>query len=125
MSLLAHSTEGYRTLGKLVAAGKSQPRDDLRTQYETGFMSTLKKLATRGRQANVLTHMFGHMKITLDDGDKHELLNCIEEYRLGLLPLVVPITLIRHHARRLAVPYLLNQTYLAPHPKELMLRNRI
>jgi uncharacterized protein YbgA (DUF1722 family) len=125
MALLAHSTEGYRALGKLVAVAKSLPRDDLRTQYEAGFMSTLKKLATRGRHANVMTHMLGHMKSTLDDGDKRELIACIEEHRLGLVPLIVPVTLLRHHARRLAVPYLLDQTYLAPHPKELMLRNRI
>jgi uncharacterized protein YbgA (DUF1722 family)/uncharacterized protein YbbK (DUF523 family) len=125
MALLAHSTEGYRALGRLVAEGKALPRETLRARYEAGFMGTLKKLATRGRHANVLTHMLGHLKKLLDDGDKHELLASIEDHRRGLLPLVVPLTLLRHHARRLAVPYLLGQTYLDPHPKELMLRNRI
>jgi uncharacterized protein YbgA (DUF1722 family)/uncharacterized protein YbbK (DUF523 family) len=125
MSLLAHSTEGYRALGKLVAEAKSQPRDDVRARYEAGFMATLKKLASRGRHANVMVHMLGHMKKQLDASDKQELLTAIEDYRKGLLPLVVPITLLRHHARRLSVAYLLGQTYLEPHPKELMLRNRI
>jgi len=125
MALLAHSTEGYRVLGRLVATAKSLPRDDLRARYEAGFMGTLKKLATRGRHANVLTHMLGHLKSLLDDGDKHELLASIEDHRTGLLPLIVPITLLRHHARRHGVAYLLGQTYLDPHPKELMLRNRI
>jgi uncharacterized protein YbgA (DUF1722 family) len=125
MALLAHSTDGYRALGALVADGKSTPRDELRTRYEAGFMATLRKPASRGRHANVLTHMLGHLKKVLDDGDKHELLTAIEDHRRGVLPLVVPITLLRHHARRLNVAYLLGQTYLDPHPKELMLRNHI
>jgi len=125
MALLAHSTDGYRALGKLVAGGKALPREELRARYEAGFMGTLKKLATRGRHANVLTHMLGHLKTLLDEGDKRELLASIEDHRTGLVPLVVPVTLLRHHARRHAVPYLLEQTYLDPHPKELMLRNRI
>ena len=125
MSLLTHSTDGYRALGKLVADGKSLPREDLGAQYEAGFMATLKKPATRGRHANVLTHMLGHLKKTLNDDDKRELLTAIEDHQRGLVPLIVPITLLRHHARRLNVGYLLGQTYLDPHPKELMLRNRI
>jgi uncharacterized protein YbgA (DUF1722 family)/uncharacterized protein YbbK (DUF523 family) len=125
MALLAHSTEGYRALGKLVADGKAMPRDELRTRYEATFMNTLKKPATPGHHANVLTHMLGHMKKSLDDGDKRELIAAIEDHRVGLLPLIVPITLLRHHARRLNTAYLLGQTYLDPHPKELMLRNRL
>lgn len=125
MTLLAHSTDGYRELGKLVAEGKSRARAELREQYEAGFMATLKRLATCGRHANVLTHMFGHMRKQLDDQDKQELLALIEDYRKGLLPLIVPVTLLRHHARRLDASYLLGQTYLDPHPKELMLRNRV
>ena len=88
-------------------------------------MSVLRRLATPGRHANVLTHMLGHLKRHLDEGDKRELLALIEDHRAGLLPLVVPVTLLGRHARRLAVPYLLGQTYLEPHPKELMLRNHV
>jgi uncharacterized protein YbgA (DUF1722 family)/uncharacterized protein YbbK (DUF523 family) len=125
MSLLAHSTEGYRALGKLVADGKHLPRQELRERYEETFMATLKRPATRGRHANVHMHMLGHLRKRLDEQDKHELLGQIEDYRLGTVPLVVPITLLRHHARRLNVAYLLGQAYLDPHPKELMLRNRV
>jgi uncharacterized protein YbgA (DUF1722 family) len=38
---------------------------------------------------------------------------------------VVPVTLLRHHARRIGIGPLLGQTYLEPHPKELMLRNHV
>jgi len=49
----------------------------------------------------------------------------IEDYRSGMLPLIVPMTLVRHFVRRFDVAYLKGQTYLEPHPKELMLRNHV
>jgi uncharacterized protein YbgA (DUF1722 family)/uncharacterized protein YbbK (DUF523 family) len=123
MTLLAHTPEGYRALGRLVATGKSLPRATLRDRYEAAFMAALAKLASPGRHANVLTHLLGHIKEQLDDGDKRELLDLIDTYRRGRLPLVVPLTLLAHHARRLQTTYLLGQTYLAPGPEELRLRN--
>jgi uncharacterized protein YbgA (DUF1722 family)/uncharacterized protein YbbK (DUF523 family) len=125
MALLAHSTEGYRALGRLVAAAKKRPRAEVASDYEAAFMGTLRKPASPGRHANVLMHMLGHLRKGLDERDRAELLGVIEDHRRGLVPLVVPITLMRHHVGRLRVTYLLGQTYLEPHPKELMLRNRV
>ncbi len=58
-----------------------------------------------------------------DAEDKAELLEIIEAYRVGQVPLVVPMTLLNHHFRRHPTPYVKDQYYLEPHPKELMLRN--
>lgn len=125
MTLLAHSEPGYRALGRLVAAAKGRPRADLRAEYERLFMATLAKVATRTRHANVLAHMLGHLRGPLDERDRAELRALVDDYRRGLVPLVVPVTLLRHHVERQQVSYLLGQIYLAPHPKELMLRNRV
>jgi uncharacterized protein YbgA (DUF1722 family) len=81
--------------------------------------------ATRGRHANVLTHMMGYFKRALGTDERGELVEVIDEYRRGLVPLVVPLTLVKHHVRRLGVRYLADQVYLNPHPKELMLRNHV
>jgi uncharacterized protein YbgA (DUF1722 family) len=56
---------------------------------------------------------------------RQELLGVVEDYRRGLVPLIAPLTLVRHYVRTLKVEYLLGQTYLDPHPKELMLRNHV
>ena len=125
MALLAHSTDGYRALGRLVGVGKTLPRAELRDRYEAEFMKTLGRPATPGRHANVLMHMLGHLTDHLDAGDRHEVLAAIEAQRGGQLPLVVPLTLIAHHARRLQTRYLLDQTYLHPHGDEIQLRNRV
>lgn len=125
MALLAHSTTRYNELGRLVARGREMAKRDLRAEYETAFMSTLQIVATPRRHTNVLTHMVGHLKKLLDVESKRELLQTIEEYRQGLVPLVVPLTLLRHYVRLHGVEYLAGQTYLEPHPRELMLRNHV
>jgi uncharacterized protein YbgA (DUF1722 family)/uncharacterized protein YbbK (DUF523 family) len=125
MTLLSHSTARYQELGRLVADGRQASRPDLRASYERQFMDTLAILATRRRHTNVLMHMTGHLKKVLDSGAKQELLESIEEYRGGFVPLVVPLTLLRHHVRVHGIEYLAGQTYLEPHPRELMLRNHV
>jgi uncharacterized protein YbgA (DUF1722 family) len=117
MALLSHSTAGYRELGRLVASAKGMPRARLRAEYESRFMQTLTLIATSSRHANVLMHMAGHLKKRLDGPSRQELLTRIDEYRRGLAPLVVPLTLLRHHARQHDVVYLLGQTYLEPHQR--------
>ena len=88
-------------------------------------MAALAKLATRPRNANVLTHLAGYFKRDLDAPSRAELQETIEDYRRGLVPLVVPLTLVRHYVRILDVAYLRDQVYLNPHPKELALRNHV
>jgi uncharacterized protein YbgA (DUF1722 family)/uncharacterized protein YbbK (DUF523 family) len=125
LQLMAHAPKAYAELGRLVAGMKRLPRAELRSRYETDFMAALAKRATPGRNANVLEHMVGHVSERLDAAQRRELQESIRDYRGGLVPLVVPLTLVRHHARRFDVAYLLGQVYLDPHPKELMLRNHV
>ena len=123
--LMAHSPRAYASLGRLVAGSKKKPTAELEAQYENEFMAALRELATTRRQANVLMHILGYFRERLDADARQELLGVIEDYRRGLVPLVAPIIMIRHYARRLNVAYLRNQVYMEPHPKELMLRNHV
>ena len=125
LALLAHSTTAYQELGRLVASGKAMARARLQARYEDQFMATLARPATARRHTNVLMHMAGHLKRVVDEDSKRELMACIDEYRRELVPLVVPLTLIRHHVRAHRIAYLAGQTYLEPHPRELMLRNHV
>ena len=88
-------------------------------------MNALTVVATRRRHANVLQHMAGYFKKQLDAASKAELLAAIDDYRNELVPLIVPVTLFRHHVRVHQIEYLAGQLYLEPHPKELMLRNHV
>jgi uncharacterized protein YbgA (DUF1722 family) len=123
--LLAHDPEAYRKLGRVVARAKGVPRRVLADDYTKRYMEALARPATRGRHANVLQHMAGYFQELAAPGERRELQETIEDYRRGLVPLVVPVTLVKHHVRRHAIEYLAGQRYLDPHPKELMLRNHV
>jgi len=123
--LLSHSTEHYRALGKLVAAGKQQPRERLYDAYESAYIQALTLKATPAKHVNVLQHILGYFKKNLAADEKQEMLDLIDAYRNGHLPLIVPITLANHYVRKYAEPYLGQQSYLTPHPLALQLRNHV
>ncbi len=123
--MLAHSPQHYKELGRLVADVKRLSRLGLETRYCELFMAGLTIKATAKKHTNVLHHIVGYLKRDLDASDRMELLGVITDYYRGLVPLVVPLTLLRHHLARVNVPYLQDQIYLNPHPKELMLRNHV
>ena len=123
--LMAHTPDAYQQLGRLVARARALPHDELERRYTRAFMAALTVLATRRKHTNVLQHMAGYFKDHLDRDSKTELVAAIEDYRRELVPLVVPMTLLRHYVRAHGVSYLAGQLYLEPHPKELMLRNHV
>ncbi len=125
LALMAHNLVNYRQLGKLVAFAGSVEINALLMQYAELFMKTLRRKATPKQHANVLFHILGYFKKKLDVADKEECVQSIEDYRQGYVPLVVPLTLLKHHLRRHPVAWLMEQVYFNPYPAELMLRNKI
>jgi uncharacterized protein YbgA (DUF1722 family)/uncharacterized protein YbbK (DUF523 family) len=125
LQLLAHSPDAYRSLGRLVAGAKRLSRAELRRRYEAEFMAALAVRATPRRHVNVLQHCLGYFRERLDAKARAALAAQVADYQRGLVPLVVPVTMIRHYVERLGVDYLAGQVYLEPHPKELMLRNHV
>ncbi len=123
--ILSHSPKHYQTMGKLVAMAKDLALKELYQQYQTLLMESLELKTTPKKNANVLQHMMGYFREQLSSDEKKELLEVIDHYREGYIPLVVPITLISHYVRKYDQPYLKEQIYLNPHPLELQLRNHV
>lgn len=123
--IMAHSPQHYRQMGKLVAAGGDYPLTALRESYLTELMTALRLKTTVKKQVNVMQHILGYFKRRLAADEKQEMLELIENYRQGLVPLIVPLTLLNHFIRKYDQPYLRQQYYLNPHPKELKLLNQI
>ncbi len=123
--LLAHSPKHYQELGKLVADIKNYNPSDFAENYSRLFMEGLSLKSTVAKNVNVLHHILGFLKKQLTSDEKKYLLSIIEDYREELVPLIVPITLIRQYVEKFKVEYIQDQYYLNPHPKELMLRNHV
>jgi len=123
--VMAHSPQGYRELGRLVAQVSQEPLEQLADRYIHGLMQHLQQRAPRKRHVNVLQHLLGYLRRDLDAGDRAELVDTIEAYRKGEYPLVVPLSLLRHHFRKNPKPYVEQQVYMQPHPRDLMLHNAL
>jgi len=114
--LMAHDQIGVRKLGNLTRSS---------VDYFNLFCDVIRRAPTRRNHTNVLQHLSGYFSKWLSAADRAEMAQVIEDYRLELVPLIVPITLIRHYVRQYALGYLENQAYLQPHPNELRLLNHI
>jgi len=123
--ILSHSPKHFSVLGRLVASAKQHKSEYLQSEYRRNLMEGLSLLATVKKNTNVLMHIVGYFKKQLTSDEKQELLEVIDNYHKKLIPLIVPITLIKHYVRKYDEPYLKKQYYLNPHPVELMLRNHV
>ena len=123
--LLAHDEEEYRKLGPLIASVSRNNINQVADEYLLRMMAALKARSTRKRHTNVLMHVMGFLKNKIKSDDKQELIEVMDKYRLGQVPLIVPVTLMQHHLRRFPDEYISGQYYMAPYPEELMLRNSI
>jgi uncharacterized protein YbgA (DUF1722 family) len=123
--MLAHSPKHYSSLGNLVAKAKGRSRTIVLEDYGRSFMEGLSVGSTPSKNTNVLQHILGHLRTYTSAQERTLLLSVIADYHKEIVPLVVPVTLLNHYVDKYSVPYLRDQVYLHPHPKELMLRNRI
>jgi uncharacterized protein YbgA (DUF1722 family)/uncharacterized protein YbbK (DUF523 family) len=123
--ILSHSTKHYTILGRLVAEAKKYRPEELYQSYITILMEGLRLTATARKNTNVLQHIMGYFRKELSQDEKQELLEVIDHYHGGCIPLIVPVTLLNHYVRKYDEPYLKRQWYLNPHPVELMLRNHV
>jgi uncharacterized protein YbgA (DUF1722 family)/uncharacterized protein YbbK (DUF523 family) len=125
LQVMAHSPQLYREMGKLVAEGKTMERAELLELYQEFFMRALSFHATVKKNSDVLMHIMGYFKKELTREEKAELLEVIRQYHDRLIPLIVPLTLLKHYVSKYDQQYLKKQFYLNPHPQELMLRNHV
>jgi uncharacterized protein YbbK (DUF523 family)/uncharacterized protein YbgA (DUF1722 family) len=112
-------------LGRLVATAGERDRGELASRYAELHARALAGPATPGRHQDVLEHLAGHVKDELSSDDRAELQVAIEEYREGVVPLAVPLALLRRHIRATSADWAAAQVYLEPAPRELGLRSRL
>ncbi len=122
--MLAHSPKHVTVLGRYVADPKAYA-GKLKESYIETLSEGMRLLPTAKKHTNVLQHIMGYFKKQLTGDEKQELLEIIESYYKGILPLIVPVTILNHYVRKHNEPYLKKQYYLNPHPLELMLRNHV
>jgi len=123
--LIIMSHADYAPLGQLLAGVTQSNILEVADIYIAQLMKLLKKVATRKNHVNVLQHIQGYLKKELTADDKAEMSELIERYRAGEVPLIVPLTLLKHHFRKAPDPYIEQSFYMSPYPQELQLINQL
>lgn len=120
-TLMSHDLVAYKALGQLLGRA-DLPLEQVASDYILGLMNALKVIATRKKHANTLTHIQGYFSKDLQSNQRQELCEQIAAYRNGLVPLIAPLTLIKHYLLQFPKKYIADQSYLSPYPDELRLR---
>ena len=125
MLIRAHDLRGYRELGHLLGHATQSSVNETFTKYGALLFKSLTLKATPNKNSDVLTHAVGFFKKYIGAEDKQELLTMISDYKSGKIPLLMPVTLLNHYARKYGKPYLTQQYFLNPSPTELKLLNHV
>ena len=123
--VMAHHVPSYKSLGRLLANAGREDIQRLAAEFIATLMNALGYRATRRSHSNVLFHIAGYLKRSISDQQRQRLRDLIEDYRVGTVPLIVPVTMLKHHFAENPDAYIHNQVFLAPYPDELKLRNLV
>ncbi|BFM50963.1 DUF523 and DUF1722 domain-containing protein [Marinomonas sp. THO17] len=123
--VMAHSQPVYRELGRLLSGNDPRPINELREIYFTKLMTCLSKPAKRKNHCNVLMHLVGYLKHSVDVSVRKDILDVVEQYRRGEVNLATPIALLHHYLKHHGSEYIRKQSYLTPYPSPLGIRNTV
>lgn len=123
--VMAHDIVAYKAIGRLLADAGKIDLDVLSEQFINLLMSSLEKPAKRTGLTNAMQHIRGYLKRTITSIEKKDVDSCIDDYRTGLVPLVVPMRMLQHLFNVYPNEYIQSQVFMSPYPEELRLRNAI
>lgn len=121
--VMAHHVASYKLLGPMLANAGKEPLEELAQEFIQTLMAALTHRATRRSHSNVLFHISGYLKRSLETEQRQRLAELIENYRTGKVPLIVPVTLLKHHFADNPDAYINRQVFLEPFPEDLGVRN--
>jgi len=110
--LMAHSQSEYRALGRLLAVADPADSVELRDRYHRRFMQAIAQPASRRGHCNVLLHILGYLKKSVESGARRRIADLIERYRLGEVNLATPLALVAHYIDQHGSAYIRRQRYL-------------
>ena len=118
--LMTYSEVVMRQLGKIGANEEHKPVADVHKDYGAllprAFASPPKYTAA----INVLMHALGYFRDGLTSEEKAFLLDSLQRFRAGKMPLSVPVGILRSWVVRFNQPYLVQQVLFQPYPEALM-----
>ena len=118
--LMSYNQKELKELGNIVANQEKKPIERILQDYEKHLKLAFSKSPKCNADINVLNHAFGYVSKNLKSEEKKLFLDSIDQFRDGHIGLSVPVSILKLWVVRFDEPYLKNQTYFEPYPKDLM-----
>jgi uncharacterized protein YbgA (DUF1722 family)/uncharacterized protein YbbK (DUF523 family) len=123
--IYSKSQEKYKILGNIVANKGKKDLSSTLEEYKLEFLKSLQIKSTKNKTYNILLHIFGYFKKLITKDEKKDILESMEEFKDGLIPLIVIIKIFQIYINRFDIEYLKKQKFLNPYPKQLALRSKV
>ncbi|MEZ5573022.1 MAG: DUF523 and DUF1722 domain-containing protein [Halioglobus sp.] len=123
--VMAHHVPSYKILGPMLADAGRADVNVLAGQFIATLMSALTHRATRRSHSNVLSHLSGYLRKRITPEQRQRLSLLIDDYRTGKVPLIVPVTMLKHYFADYPDAYINGQVFLDPYPEALRVRNLV
>lgn len=118
--LMAYNQRLLKILGNIVANKKKKKIEELMEYYEKNFQYCFSKSPRYTSNINILMHALGYFKKELSSKEKNFLLKSLQQYKMGRIPLCMPISIIKSWIIRFGQEYLMSQTFFEPYPEALI-----
>lgn len=118
--LLTLSQKMLREMGRLVAARAEIGPGELFLRYRRMLSIALARAPRYTSNVNVLLHSLGYFSDRISGEERAHCIRLIDRYRDGHATLGEPRGLLRSWVIRFQEPYLMNQSFFAPYPVELV-----
>ena len=117
---MAANQTRMRAMGRVVANPDRRPVAEVFDAYEAELDALLSKTPRYTSHINVAQHAMGYFKDGLSSREKAHFLDALETYRDGRAPLSVVTAVLSSWIARFEEPYLAQQTWFEPFPRDLI-----
>ncbi len=124
--LRLHHGANQKYLGRLLAAPPAEfDLSALKQHYFNCFAQSFAKPVKPSQHYALLQRAFRSINCHLDSADRADIQTNLRAYLQQLVPLAVPMALLRHYSRHYRIGFLQQQSYLYPYPDELALMRSV
>lgn len=112
MLMRLHNPDKQKLLGQLIAQSNHVAIEILKKKYFEIFVTIFEKVARKRHHVNILQRILREINKNINAEQRQDLQIKIKQFHDEIIPLAVPVEMIKHYLIRYRIEYLLKQSYL-------------
>jgi uncharacterized protein YbgA (DUF1722 family)/uncharacterized protein YbbK (DUF523 family) len=120
MLINSFNAKETKEMGRILANHEHRTTETLCKEYTIHLKAALQKNPRYTSNINILQHCLGYFTKYISSVERQFILDSIEKYRIGQLPLSTPLNIVKSYVIRFDIEYLKSQSFFEPYPEELV-----